>query len=337
MKRSAIAALVAVVLSAASPPALAAGGKKKEKEAQTYFVEGMTLMGKARYAEACENFAKSQALDPGMGTQYRLAECYEKLGRLASAYEQFMAVADDAAMANKPDRALLAKKRAASLETRVAKLTIEISPAVASLAGLEVRRDGKIVAAPQWGSPIPVDSGDHIVTVTAPKKKAFEKQVWAEGTSKLVVSVAALEEPKRVATKRQGRSKAPAIALGVVGGVGVLLGATFVGLRASSKSDANKLHDKIRTQNGNCVGGGAAEFVTDCRALTSATSDGDTFGTTSLVGFIVGGVALGGMVTYLLLPEPARSSSSASSANAGLRFSPIVGPGAGGLVASGVF
>ena len=53
---------------------------------------------------ACEKLAKSQSLDPGMGTQYRLAECYEKLGRLASAYEQYTAVADAAKAAKKADR-----------------------------------------------------------------------------------------------------------------------------------------------------------------------------------------------------------------------------------------
>src|SRR4029079_14056302 len=107
-----------------------------EKEAQTLFLDGMKLMGKKQYAEACEKLAKSQTLDPGMGTQFRLAECYEKLGRLASARDQYNSVADAAKAAGKPDREALSRRRAASLEARVAKLTIVIPPTVASLAGL---------------------------------------------------------------------------------------------------------------------------------------------------------------------------------------------------------
>jgi hypothetical protein len=324
-----LAALVALAVAVWSSPALAAGNTE---EAQKSFVEGMQLMGKKRYAEACEKFARSQELDPGMGTQYRLAECYEKLGRLASAYEQFMAVADAAKASGKADREAVARKRAAALEARVAKLTIEIAPAVAALAGVEVRRDGASVDRKLWGTPIPVDPGDHIVTVNAPRKKPWEGKVWAEGTSKLLVSVAALEDvaPPPV-PKPAPRSLVPAIVLGAVGGVGLIVGATFVGLRAGKVSDAEALRDEIVADRGNCVGGGTSAFAADCSALSLATSSGDTFGTVSLVGFIAGGAALAGMATYLLLPAPA------ASPEARLRVSPVIGAGGGGLSVRGTF
>src|SRR5258705_10086672 len=136
--RFAAAALATLGITSLSFAALAAG--ETEKEAQKFFIEGMKLMGKKQYAEACENLAKSQALDPGMGTQYRLAECYEKLGRLASAYQQYSSVADAARVANKPDRELVARRRAASLEARVAKLTILLPPTIATASGVEVTR-----------------------------------------------------------------------------------------------------------------------------------------------------------------------------------------------------
>jgi hypothetical protein len=81
------------------------------------------------------------------------------------------------------------------------------------------------------------------------------------------------------------------------------------------------------------VGGGAASFVSDCSALSSATGAGDTFGTVSLVGFIAGGASLAGMAVYLLLPEP----KPAPPGDAGLRITPVLGAGEGGFVASGRF
>lgn len=329
------AALVGLALAATSPSAAAKEGS--EKEAQALFDDGLKLMNKKRYAEACESFAKSQELDPGMGTLYRLAECYEKLGRLASAYEHFMEVANTAAEANKADRALVAKNRALALEPRVAKLTIDLSPEVASIKGLDVRRDGKPVDRALWGSPIPVDPGDHVVTVHAPRKKTWEGKVWAQDSAKLLVSVAALEDAAPAGGKRGSRSKAPAIVMGTVGGVGVVLGATFLALRAVSISDAEGLHDKIRKKDGTCVGGGSGDFVSDCRSLSSATSAGDTFGTGSIVGFAVGGAALIGMVTYLAWPSGGSGRSSSGALVEGVRVAPVVGDGRGGLVVQGSF
>lgn len=333
------AAIVAIAVAAPSGPALAApGADTDEKKAQELFVEGMRLLNKKRYAEACEKLAESQKLDPGMGTQFRLAECYEKLGRLASAYDQFVAVADAAKEAQKLDRETVARKRAAALEPRVAKLTIEIPKAVAELPGLEVTRDGAPVGKELWGTPIPVDPGDHIVNVRAPGKKPWEGKVWAEGSSKLLVSVAALEDiAKPAPPKPKPRSMIPAIALGAAGGVGVILGVTFVGLRASKASEAQELHDQIQSKSGTCVGGGAGPFVDDCAALASATSTGDTFGTVSLVSFIVGGAALAGMATYLLLPEERPAPAPAPVSSVRVRFSPVVGEGKGGLVVWGAF
>lgn len=326
-----VASALALLAALASEPAALA--EKDEKQAQTFFVEGMQLMNKKRYAEACEKFARSQELDPGMGTQYRLAECYEKLGRLASAYDQFMAVAEAAKEAKKPDRESVARKRAAALETRVAKLTIEVPPKVASLPGLEVRRDGAVVEKDLWGTPIPVDSGDHIVTVKARGKKPWEAKVWAEGTSKLLVTVTALEDIARPVEKPVPKSAVPAVVLGAVGGVGVVLGATFVGLRAAQIGEAKDIRTRIAAKEGTCSGGGTEDVASSCRSLAEATSTGDTFGTVSLVSFIVGGAAVAGMVTYLLLPD----SKPERPAEATLRFSPVVGAGEGGVVVHGSF
>jgi hypothetical protein len=331
MRRFLGVVVFALVVSVA-PCALAGPPAEAVKQAQVLFDEGRRLVDQKRYAEACPKFVQSQELDPGMGTQFRLAECYEKLGKLASAYEQYIAVAEAARAAKKPDREAVAQKRATALEPKIPRLTIDVPASVSSLDGVEVSRDGKPVEKRLWGTPVPVDAGDHTVAVKAPGRVPWEGKVTLEGTGKLSLSVPALEPVpvEKPPPPPPRRSTVPAIALGVGGGVGIAVGATFLGLRAAKASSAHTLHDKIVAQKGTCLGGGQGAFASDCAALASATSAGDTFGTVSILGFAAFGAAAAGMVTYLLLPDP-------KPASARVQVAPVVGRGEGGVVAWGTF
>jgi hypothetical protein len=325
------AALAIVALLAAPAAALGAPRTDAEKQAQLLFDEGLRLMNQKRFADACPKLAQSQELDPGMGTQFRLAECYEKLGKLASAYEAYVAVMEAARAAKKLDRESVAQRRASALEPKIPRLTIDVPAAVSSLEGVEVERDGKPVDRKLWGTAVPVDAGDHTVSVKAPGRVPWEGKVTLEGMGKLSLSVPALDpvaQPK--VEPPPSRSKVPAIALGAGGGVAVALAATFLGLRAMKASSAHTLHDQLAAKHGTCVGGGPATFADDCAALARATKAGDTFGTVSIVGFGLGGAALAGMVTYLLLPDPKPTTT-------GLHVAPTVGRGEGGIVAWGSF
>jgi tetratricopeptide (TPR) repeat protein len=61
--------------------------------AQTLFDEGRKLMAKGMFADACPKLAESQKLDPGVGTQFNLSDCYEKMGQTASAWAGFLEAA----------------------------------------------------------------------------------------------------------------------------------------------------------------------------------------------------------------------------------------------------
>lgn len=325
-----VSLLVASSLTLSGPLAWASD-ESREKAAQQFFVEAMRLMSAKKYADACEKFAQSLELDPGMGTQFRLAECYEKLGRLATAYEQYVSVADAAQEAGKKDRETVARKRADALEPRVARLTIVISPALLEVPGLEVIRDGAVLPKEQWGTPSYIDPGDHVVTIKATGRLPLESKLWAEGAARLVVNITSLEKPPPV--EAPPRSKTPAIVMAAGGGLGILLGATFLGIRAAKVSEAEDLNSTIKAAGGHCRVDRPAQFAAQCDSLSSATSTGDGLGTASILGFALGAGALGAAGVFLLWPEPKAQQSGSIK----LQWIPTVSPGSAGLTVMGTF
>jgi hypothetical protein len=144
--------------------------------AQALFDQGKHLASAGKFQEACSKFEESQRLDPGIGTQFHLASCYEQAGRTASAWTLFLEVASEARAQKQTDREKVARGRAAALEPKLSKLTISVSDA-AKAADLEVKRDGVSVGAAQWGAPLPVDPGSHTITASASHKQAWRTTV----------------------------------------------------------------------------------------------------------------------------------------------------------------
>src|SRR5260221_11014313 len=58
--------------------------------ARTLFDEGRKLLADGKYDAACPKLEESQRLDPGTGTLFNLADCWEQIGRTASAWARFL-------------------------------------------------------------------------------------------------------------------------------------------------------------------------------------------------------------------------------------------------------
>jgi len=236
--------------------------------AQALFDDARSLMQAGRFDEACPKLAESQRLDPGIGTQFHLADCYERLGRLASAWVAFLDVASQARANGQNDRESVALTRAARLERRLPRLTITV-PEAHRVPGLEIRRDGTSVGSVQWGGGIPVDPGNHEISVQAPGKHPALYQVHAEEGQTKVFEVPLLQddpgadatqvappEPARASSAEASTASAPAtaepadsgsqshtleLALVGVGVVGLAVGTTYAWL-AHSKNEDSKEH-----------------------------------------------------------------------------------------------
>jgi tetratricopeptide (TPR) repeat protein len=262
--------LIAVGLGWFSPAAALAQTSAADKAmAESLFDRGVGLMKKGQFAEACAQLEQSQTIERGIGTLLYLAECYEKLGRTASAWAMFREAASAARAEGQVDRAKTGTVRADKLEPQLSKLSIHVTAASAP-PGLVVLRNGESVPAGVWGQSIPVDPGEQRVEASAPGYAAWsvtlqlppngalltvdvpELTATAQPAPPLPAANAASESaapaPAAALAAPAGQAAAPANTwqkpLGLVlGGAGVValgLGSYF-GLRAISKaSDSEK-------------------------------------------------------------------------------------------------
>lgn len=287
--------------------------------AQRAFDEAMALMDQGRTAEACAKLEESQRIEAGMATQFRLAECYEKDGRVASAWKNFEQVALSARAEGLPDREAYAQNRANALLERVAKLTIQVPAEVASLPGLAVAVDGVVALPATWGG-IPVDRGTRRLVAQADGKEPWttEIEVAADG-QRVTVRIPRLEKakpkpapPSPPPTVVRDPGPGPLTVSGlVVGGVG--LAGMIVGVTLGVVAKGNYDESDPECQDDVCSEDGLA-----------IRADARTLGDVGTGVFIAGAVlAAGGVVLWLA--DPTGGSEDDVIAGVGLR--PTLGGG----------
>jgi hypothetical protein len=201
--------------------------------AQALFDQGRELMEQGKPAEACPRFEESQRLDSGLGTQYHLADCYEAVGRLASAHTLFLEVAAQAQALGQTKREEVARQRAKSIAPKLPKLSIEVPPI--STERLVIERDGSTVGRAQWGLAVPVDPGLHRVRVSGPGLSPWVTEIDIPGEPALhtiSIPAVALEPRQPFLAPMSHKIGLAALGVGVIG-----LGTSGVfAIEASSKN-----------------------------------------------------------------------------------------------------
>ncbi len=109
--------MVAAVTTLA-PRAAKAQSKDDVARADALFNAAKALTDAGQYADACAKYAESKRLAPGLGVSMYLADCYEHIGRTASAWTEFRA-AEGLARARNDKRADVARKHAQALEPKL--------------------------------------------------------------------------------------------------------------------------------------------------------------------------------------------------------------------------
>ncbi|HEU5075434.1 MAG TPA: hypothetical protein VFU02_14685 [Polyangiaceae bacterium] len=291
--------------------------------AEVLFREGKRLMEQKDYVAACPKLAESYRLDPATGSLLALALCYERAGKLASAWVAYTDAIARAKREGQTDRERGAEARARELEPKLTKLIVTVE--VPDTPGLEVVRDGVHLGAAALGAAIPVDAGEHVIEARAPGREPFRKVIEATGPGELTVAVPELvaaradvtevrpepitstalapdaDEPDRSGSTRGGSTLGTAgIAALAVGAVGLAIG-SYYGVKAL-----------------------ALKKEADC----PTTCDGEAYdkqqqaydaGNVSTIAFVAGGVLAATGVTLYLMGAP--DDTAASSAPRGYAVS----------------
>lgn len=335
--------LAASACLASSGGVARAQSKDDVARADALFNAAKALSDAGQYADACAKFAESKRLAPGLGVTLYLADCYEHLGRTASAWTEFRA-AEGLARARSDKRADVARDHAQALEPKLDRLTISVAATVPR-TGLTILRDGVPISLDEVGLAVPVDPGDHVVVVSSPghASRTFSAHVGPEAP-KATVTIDRLEDAPGAATGTgiptgSATGAAPATATGSatapetgtddggtrrwiglgamgLGVVGVGLGSVFGVLAMSAKNQSNS---------------GPCNAADQCTAEgLSDRKDAESKATLSTIGFVAGGVlAAGGLAIYLTAPR--------APSTTGLRIAPSFAAGGGGAAVLGSF
>lgn len=312
MRRRTMAVLGAVVSACVLLASRRAEAQSAEDKtaSEALFEEGKRLLAEKRFGEACARFASSQELDPGVGTLLFLADCYETIGRTASAWSTFREAASAGRSTGQLDRERIARERAAKLEDKLFRLTI-LAPNDGAAPGLQVKRNDVPIRKELWGTAVPVDPGTYKIAAVAPGKKPWSTTVEipaARGSRK--VEIPALEDapapppgPTAAATPAPvvipvapapaGYPAGRAVGLGVIftGLAGLAGGAVLGGIAASQVSRIEERCPQVRCGDPDTV---------------ALSKQAGTMADVSTALFVGGGTAVAaGVVLFYATPAPA--------------------------------
>lgn len=170
--------------------AAAQGDAQKTALAQSLFEQADAAMKEKKFDEACPKLERVVTLVPeGVGARMTLAECYEGAGKLASAFGTYVGAEGAARKQNQEDRAQLARQKMDALKARVALLTLEVPDEVKKAPGFALKRDGADVSDAEFGGPVAVDKGEHVVIATATGRAPWETKVTVKDGEKPVIKV----------------------------------------------------------------------------------------------------------------------------------------------------
>lgn len=325
-----------ILVLALTATAHAQNGENKAA-ASAAFEQGKTLMASGQIADACDQFKKSEELDPQWGTQYNLALCYEALGKLASAYGEFDELSGKDTNAKRKSSS---KDHAKKLKPRLTQLTLIVhdpSP------DLKVTRDGEDITV-LIGVTTPVDPGKFTFEASAPGYETWSQpvDVSAEGAT-ITVEIPALtkktddggtvtepDQPdhtdhtiavaKHPAKKSGGGRKLLGLSIAGAGLVSTGLG-MFFGLQAKTHTDNAK--EDCLGELDPCIGDVSAA-QTEIDSAKSKAMLSNVF-----VGVGVAALA-GGIVLWLTAPSGGGEEREAM-------LVPVVGASSAGLVFDGRF
>jgi hypothetical protein len=189
-----VAVAVTLAQLAAAPGVLAQSAE--QRAAIAAFDQGDRLAAAGRWSEACARYTESQRFDPQLGALLHVADCNERIGKLATAWGAFRE-ATRIAEQRGDARLQVARERAAALEPRVARLQLSM---VRPDAALAISLDGTRVAVGETGAVLALDAGEHTLRAEAPAREPWTRSVRIADGARERVRVPELQPVRALAS-----------------------------------------------------------------------------------------------------------------------------------------
>lgn len=293
-------------------------------EARRLFEQGVAAASRQSWPDAIDAFRRSFAIVERASTAYNLAVA---LGRAERPREALAALDDYFRLANQSEASEAERYRQATelrtrLEGRVARLTLTIAPATATVSVV-----GTAIEGSGAERTLLLDPGSHRVTVAA-----------GDRTEDIEITLAAGETQTRTVNLEQGGAAQPepqpaqpsgGDAFGVLGIVGVVLagvGAASFGVMIGTGVVSNDTYETLRSE---CTENADGTF--SCGAeWRDEISFGSDMALTSTIFTVIGGVTLAAGLALIIVDVADGGGESA-------RLEITTGPGLAGLGARGRF
>lgn len=133
--------------------------------ADAAFKRGRELLKAGKFADACIEFEHSQKLDPALGTEFNIAQCSEKIGKLARALELYRGMV---ARDTNPDRKKVVSDAIPKLEARVPHLLVKVPTAPPGFAlTIQLITSGLAPKPLEANKSIEIDFGEYTIVAKA--------------------------------------------------------------------------------------------------------------------------------------------------------------------------
>lgn len=281
------------LLTLLSPAIALAHGTSKDALAESLFQDAKKLLAAGKTAAACEKFKASLDVDHASGTLTALAFCHQKEGRTASAWAEYLEVANEAKRTGKSDQERYAREQIALLEKVLRRVVLTAT----ATPGLQIAIDGVVLPTSALGTPIPVDPGPRTFEASAPGHATGTVKQELEagpGTTEIALVLGPEAAPRPTAAPAKPSPEPPRTAplpLAVAGGI-MIAGAALASFGAYAQVVVAR-GDQERSET-------LARQALDLPASRDAHDRAVTWSAIGVTSLVVGGAAVlfGGYLGY---------------------------------------
>jgi hypothetical protein len=290
----------------------------QQKQADAAFSKGRELLKQGNFIDACDEFAKSQRLDPANGTLFNIAQCSEKIGRLATAASAYRELIKKD---TNTERLELSRKALAGLEKRIPKIIAKIDNPPKNIVITLDSKSGSAAILPN--EPVEANFGEYPLVAGAKgyTEMISKFRIGEEGSTKTVEVTLLpgasnsdiIKKPGERSTDKTPRNTRKLLGIGLtaLGGATFVTGGVF-GMMARSKWNEAK----------DACGGatcGSQMALDSANALADQARSKATLSTIFVIGGAV--VAGAGVALWVTAPSSMELRATASEDGAGVTLS----------------